>query len=50
MKVTITLNMSDAHAYIRALEDAGCYTYANRIREAANCNDQYCIEPHNQEA
>jgi len=50
MEVTITLNDCDAHSYIRALEDAGCQSYADTIREAANCTDPYCITPHTKEA
>jgi hypothetical protein len=49
VNVTITLTPHEAHAFIRALEDAGCLTYANTIRKAAGCHDPQCITKHEEE-
>lgn len=44
--VVITIETSEAHAWIRALEDAGCYGKANRIREVVGCPDNQCVFEH----
>jgi hypothetical protein len=46
--ITLTLTDHVAHAFIRALEDAGCQGYANTVRSAAGCTSDQCIEKHNE--
>ena len=49
-EVVITIETSEAHAWIRALEDAGCYGKANQIREVAGCPDTDCVVDHKETA